>query len=273
MSLEGKAKATIANYLRAPSSLMVHYNKLPEQCSVDEIKSFLIHQRDSLNYSSSTVNMRVAGLKHYFRNVVLRPDLVVAIPNPRIQKYDTEILTLHELGILYRSCKDMRQVLIISLMYDCGLRCREVIRLRLSDFDKLHRTIIIKNSKGNKTRTVPYSEEIRNDIIKFSKAIGGYPQGPLIESYRDKGLSLTTGGIQHIISGIVKRSGLTKRIHPHTLRHTFAVHYINNGGSIFRLQQILGHKFITTTLHYLKYAKIPEGLDISNLDVFRADAK
>ena len=273
MSLEGKSKATIANYLRAPFSLMLHYKKFPEDCTVDEIKAFLIYQRDSLNYSSSTVNMRVCGLKHYFRNVAIRPDLIVAIPNPRIQKYDTEILTHHELGRLYRSCKDMRQELIISLMYDCGLRCREVTRLRLSDFDKLHRTIIIKNSKGNITRAVPYAEELRDDIIKYCKVIGSYPVGPLIESYRDKGISLTTGGIQHIFQGIVKRSGLTKRIHPHTLRHTFAVHYINNGGSIFRLQQILGHKFISSTLHYLKYAKVPEGLNISNLDIFRRNVQ
>jgi|TARA_R110000737_G_scaffold350310_2_gene388893 integrase/recombinase XerD len=273
MALEGKAKATIANYLRAPHSLMLHCNKLPEECTVDEIKAFLIHQRDSLNYSASTVNMRFCGLKHYFRNVSIRPDLVVAIPNPRIQKFQTKILTSEELNILYRSCKDMRQVIVISLMFECGLRSREVVRLRIGDFNKEHRSITIRNSKGNKTRVVPYSHSLRDDLKKYCKAIGAIPTGTLIESYKYKGAPLTTGGIQHIFKGVVKRSRLKERIHPHTIRHTFAVHYINNGGSIFRLQQILGHKYITTTLHYLKYAKIPEGLDISNLDIFRARGK
>lgn len=269
MSLEGKASATIQNYLRAPKELMLHLDQLPEECTVDQIKSFLIHHRDSLQLSSSTVNMRVCGLKHYFRHVALRPDLVVNIPNPRIEKYHTEILSYEELGLLYRCCKDMRQVVLLSLMYECGLRVREIIRLRIGDFDKVHRTIAIRNSKGNKTRVVPYGSCIREDLVKYFKAIGGIPAGTIIESYVDKGKPLSTSGVQHIVKRLVRRSGLQKRIHPHTFRHTFAVHYLNNGGSLYRLQQLLGHDQITTTLHYLKYAKLPQGTDISNLDIYR----
>lgn len=269
MSIEGKASATIQNYLRAPKELMLHYSKVPEQCTVEEIKSFLVAQRDTLQLSSSTVNMRVCGLKHYYRRVANRADLVVNIPNPRIQKYNTEILTYRELGVLFRCCKDMRQVVLLSLMYDCGLRVREIVRLRAGDFDKENRTITIRNSKGNKTRVVPYGGELRQDVIKYVKAIGGLPTNTLIDSYKDKGQPLSKSGVQHIVKQLVRRSGLKKRIHPHTFRHTFAVHYLNNGGSLFRLQQLLGHDNITTTLHYLKYAKIPEGTDISNLDRFR----
>ncbi len=269
MSLEGKASATIQNYVRAPKELMLYYDKLPEECTVEQIKSFLIAQRDKLNLSSSTVNMRVCGLKHYFRRIANRLDLVVRIPNPRIQKYNTEILNYDELNLLYRCCKDMRQVLLLSLMYDCGMRVREIVRLRPGDFDKHHRTISIRNSKGNKTRVVPYGDALRSDALKYCAARGGVPINTLIDSYVDKGQPLSSNGVQHIVKQIVKRSGLKKRIHPHTFRHTFAVHYLNNGGSIFRLQQLLGHDYITTTLHYLKYAKIPEGTDFSNLDIFR----
>ena len=74
-------------------------------------------------------------------------------------------------------------------------------------------------------------------------------------------------GVQHIVRQIVKRSGLKKRIHPHTFRHTFAVHFLNAGGSLPRLQHLLGHKHITTTLHYLKYAHLPETIHVSVLDV------
>lgn len=271
MSIEGKATATIQNYLRAPKELMLHFNKLPEDCTVEQIKSFLISQRDTLQLSASTINMRVCGLKHYYRSVALRPDLVVKIPNPRIQKYNTEILTNVELGLLYRCCKDMRQVVLLSLMYDCGLRVREIVRLRAGDFDKKNRTIAIRNSKGDKTRVVPYGSALRSDLRKYCRVQGGVPVGTLIDSYVDKGQPLSTSGVQHIVKQLVRRSGLKKRIHPHTFRHTFAVDYLNNGGSIFRLQQLLGHDNITTTLHYLRYAKIPEGRDISNLDLLRGE--
>jgi len=79
--------------------------------------------------------------------------------------------------------------------------------------------------------------------------------------------------VQHIVRQIVKRSGLKKRISPHTLRHTFAVHYLNAGGTLFHLQKLLGHQNLTTTLHYLKYAHLPEAKTLSVLDVWSSKMK
>ncbi len=266
LAISNAAFATRQNYIRSIKLLMIHYQKLPEQCTVEQIRAFLKHQRDHHHISASTLNMRVCGLKYYFRHVVLRPDLVVNIPNPRIQKYQTEVLTIRELNHLFNCCRDMRQVLILHLMYDSGIRVRELIRLRPGDFDKHYKSISIRNSKGNKTRVVKYGDRLRDTLNKYCKVMGGVPRNTLIESYKDKGSPLSLGGVQHIVKEIVKRSGIKKRIHPHTFRHTFAVHYLNRGGSLFRLQQLLGHQTITTTLHYLNYANLPEGIDISVLD-------
>ena len=92
MSLIGNAFATRRSYIRGIRSLMLYYGRLPEDCTVDELKAFLVFQRDQRQLSSSTLNLRVCSLKYYFREVVHRLDLVVKIPNPRVQKYDTEIL-------------------------------------------------------------------------------------------------------------------------------------------------------------------------------------
>ena len=266
MSLANNAFATRQNYIRGIRSLMLHYQNLPEDCTVDQIKAFLVNQRDQGGYSSSTVNLRVCGLKYYFRHVVHRLDLVVKIPNPRIQKYNTEILTMEELKLLRRCCRDMRQLLIVNLLYDTGIRVRELIGLRPGDFDKHRATISIRNSKGNKTRVVNYGDQLRDILNKYCKARGGVPQNTLLESYKQKNNPLTLRGVQHIVRQIVKRSRIKKRVSPHTLRHTYAVHYLNCGGSLFDLQKLLGHENITTTLHYLKYAKLPEGRTLSVLD-------
>lgn len=267
MSLANNAFATRRSYIRGIRALMCHYQRLPEDCSVDEIKAFLVYQKEQLHFSSSTVNLRVCSLKLYFRQVVHRLDLVVKIPNPRIQKYDTEILTLEEIKLLRKVCRDMRQLLIVSLLYDTGIRVREIVRLRPSDFDKHIGSIAIRNSKGNKTRVVNYGTRLRDTLNKYCKARGGVPSNTLLESYKEKNRPLTKRGVQHIVREIVKRSGLKKRISPHTFRHSFAVHYLNSGGSIFHLQHLLGHKDITTTLHYLKHAQLPEGKRISLLDL------
>ena len=259
---------TRKSYVRGIRDLICHYLCLPEECTVAQIKAFLIHQRDQKQLAASTLNIKVCGLKYYFREIAQRLDLVVKIPNPRIQKYDTEILTIQEVQRLRKVCRDMRQLLIVSILYETGIRVRELSRLRISDFDKHHRTITIRNSKGNRTRVVEYGEQLRHTLVKYCKARGGVPPHTLLESYVDPTQPLTLRGIQHIVRQIVKRSGLKKRISPHTFRHTFAVHFLNAGGTLPRLQQLLGHKHLTTTLHYLKYAHIPASKKISVLDVF-----
>jgi site-specific recombinase XerD len=79
----------------------------------------------------------------------------------------------------------------------------------------------------------------------------------LFERINEPGVPITVRGVQYIVGQVVKRSKLKKDIHPHTFRHCFAVHYLDNGGSLLRLKELLGHEQLSTTLHYLKYSKIP----------------
>ncbi len=257
MSLSNNALATRTNYLRGVRHLMMQLGKLPEQCTADQLKAFLVKLRDTGQLSSSSINLRVCGLKYYFRHVVNRLDLVLGIPNPRIAKYDTEVLTTSELMVLFQTCRDVRQLLIIQLLFDTGMRSGELVRLQLKDFDKEKRTIILRKAKGQKLRVIPYGEHIRSTLKAYIKMLGYFPKAALIESYKKKGSPLTLRGLQHIVREVVKRSGLKKRISCHTLRHSYAVHFLNNGGHLPQLQRLLGHQHITTTLHYLKYAHIP----------------
>ncbi len=266
MNLRNNAWATRQNYLRGIRDLMLHLQKRPEDCSSDQIKAYLVHTRDQQQLSSSSVNLRVCGIKYYCREVVKRLDLVVNIPNPRIQKYHTEVLSTLEVVQLFAACRDIRQLLVLHLLYDTGIRVRELVRLRVGDFDKHLCTITIRNSKGQKTRTLNYGQSLRKTLITYCRVLGYVPKNTLVESIKDKGQALSSRGVQHIVRQAVRRSGLKKRIHPHTLRHTFAVHFLNFGGSLFHLQQLLGHQHLTTTLHYLKYANIPPQKKQSVLD-------
>ena len=77
------------------------------------------------------------------------------------------------------------------------------------------------------------------------------------KAFMEKGEPASVKSIQYAVREAHKRAPIRKAVHPHTLRHTFAVHYLNNGGSLVRLQQLLGHAHISTTLVYLKYTSIP----------------
>lgn len=257
MSLANNALATRTNYIRGVRHLMLDLGKLPEDCTVQEVKRFLVKLRDEKSFSSSTINLRVCALKLYFRKVAKRLDLVVAIPNPRIAKYHTEVLSAQEVKQLFAACRDVRQLLIVQLLFDTGIRSSELIRMQLKDFDKKNRTIILRKTKGQLLRVVPYGQHVRIVLKDYIKMLGYFPKEALVESYKEKGKPLSMRGLQHIVRQVAKRSGIKKRISCHTLRHTYAVHFLNNGGHLPQLQRLLGHKNITTTLHYLKYAHIP----------------
>ena len=113
MSLANNALVTQTNYTRGVRHLIMDLGKLPEECSINEVKGFPVKLRDAGRLSSSSLNLRVCGLKYYFRHVAKRIDLVVGIPNPRIAKYNTEVLTKQELFKLFAACRDVRQLLIV----------------------------------------------------------------------------------------------------------------------------------------------------------------
>ena len=157
MTLANNAEATQINYVRGVRELIISDNKLPEDYSVQQIKHFLVQLRDTGRLSASSINLRVCGLKYYFRHVVNRLDLVVKIPNPRIAKYHTEVLDAAEILQLFDACRDVRQLLVIQLFFDSGMRVGEMQRLSLKDFDKKNRTIILRRTKGQALRVIPLS--------------------------------------------------------------------------------------------------------------------
>lgn len=273
MELKGLSVSTIRNYVNSLEELVEELKKEPESCSAEELKAHLVGVGKLRNLSSSALNIRVCGLKYYFREVARIPELVVSVPNRRVQKYVTDILTSEEIALIFRSCRDMKQKAMIALFFDTGIRVRELIGLRLKDFDKNNRCFTLYNAKGNKIRTLPYSEAMRNTLTSYFLSLGNRPSEWLFEPYGSSGKPMNTRNIQHLIHEITKRSGVTKRVHPHTFRHTFAVHYINNGGSLLRLKELLGHQHLDTTLHYLRYCSIPLKESISPFQTWTDEQK
>lgn len=255
MIVAGNPLSTQKSYIRGLRDLMEGLESVPENLSADQIKAHLALWRGKV--SSSALNLRVCGIKYYFRHVVKRPELAVDVPNPRVAKYVQEVLTEQDLATLFGSCLSMRELSMLHLLYDCGLRSREVCNLKLSDFEKANKTLTIRNSKGGKLRVLPYSEELRKTLTDYFNSLKAHPTVYLFENWTTSGQAITVRGVQYIVKEVLKRSKLKKEVHPHTFRHTFAIHFINNGGNLLRLQELLGHEDIETTFHYLKFCNIP----------------
>lgn len=253
LTVAGLAKSTALNYVRSLRDVQERTGKPADELTRDELLAYLAARRKHL--SASTLNTVVCALKYYYREVARRLELVVDIPNPRKPKQLGDLLNADELRLFLGAARSMRHRLVLELLFGLGLRAGEVGRLRISDFNREQGTLTVRTSKGGITRVLPYGGRLRDTLNQYYRQ--ERPKDFLIpgrERSSSQGISLR--GVQYITSTTLQRSRLRKKVCPHTLRHCFAVHYLNNGGNLVRLQQLLGHAYLSTTLLYLRYASI-----------------
>ncbi len=233
---------------------MRRFHAEADAISSNDILIFLAERDEQI--SKSSLNTTCCALKYFYGKVLGDPDRIVDIPTPRKPTQLGELLTAEEIKHLLHSAKKVRHCLVLELLFGLGLRASEVATIRLCDFNKTHRSLTIRNAKGGKTRVLPYGEHLRQTLIQYYRQHRPtdylFPPG-----YKGDQKSISKRGIQYIVRQTLKRSGINKKVSPHTLRHCFAIHYLNNGGTLIRLKQLLGHKYLTTTLRYLSYASIP----------------
>lgn len=148
-----------------------------------------------------------------------------------------------------QSIGQLRTHTILSLLIDTGMRIDEALGCRLSDVDFEQSLVTIKG-KGNKTRTIPISFEMRKRLWKWIKKRGDNPCAYLFPT-RTYG-RMEYHNYRRDLTVILKKLKITERIHPHAFRHYFAVSFLKRGGDLFRLSKILGHANINVTEIYLQ---------------------
>lgn len=192
-----------------------------------------------------------------------RPDNEIIMPLS-----EKEAFHIDEILISSETFTNLRNLLILHLMLDAGLRKSEVINIHIKDIDCDNRIIRINNSKYNKSRIIPMSNKIYNyyntyisDLISFDIV----PMNNLI--LKDDFTPITDSCIKNVFRKLKKTSGI-ERLHPHLLRHTFATSYLIQGGNLEQLRLFLGHSDYNVTRNYLHLAASNKliGYDYYKLD-------
>lgn len=195
----------------------------------------------------STVSHAISVLVFFFKTV-LNEEL--SIPHPKRNNPIPEVLTGEEIKSTICSTSNYKHKLILKLLYGCGLRVSELTGLRKSDFNFDEGLIHIKLSKGRKDRFVKIPESVKDELVSFSNLNDNEIFFP--SSRNEK---LTTASIRMIVKHAAERAGIKKDVHPHTLRHSFATHLLENGTDLRLIQKILGHSDIKTTQIYLSISQ------------------
>lgn len=215
--------------------------------------SFLYEKK----YSSRSINRHISSLKSFFKYLnkvdIKKENPMLLVSGAKQEKKLPNYINYNDLEVLFTipdqsDILGLRNALILELLYSSGVRVSELVSIKLSDIDFSNKRILIKG-KGSKERIVLYGkvcEELLNKYINTSRK-------ELLKQDNDYlllnkfGNKITDRAIRMIIEDIVKKSSLKLKISPHTLRHTFATHLLNEGADLKTVQQLLGHSSISTT--------------------------
>lgn len=262
----GLSDNTISNYGRDLKKLTTYLQTL------DHLKNPLSIEKEDLQDFIYTIAKEVkprsqsriiSGLKGFFTYLVFedyRDDNPMdLIESPKIGRKLPDTLSENEIDALIAAIdlskpQGERNRAIIEMLYSCGLRVSELTNLKLSDlyFDEGFINII---GKGDKQRFVPINEYTQKYINIYTGEIRNHmkvvPQSKDILFLNRRGKQLTRAMIFSIVKTLAQKAGITKNISPHTFRHSFATHLLQNGADLRSIQQMLGHESITTTEIYM----------------------
>ena len=241
LKIRGFSPLTVRNYSFFVNKFLEKTNKKSEDLNEDDVKIYLSELFDTK--SKNTIMLAAASLKFLYSQI-LEKDFS-KIKMPKKEKRLPEVLNKEEVKNLIDSSDNMKSRLIISLLYSSGIRVSELVNLKLDDLNLGDKTGWVRKGKGNKDRLFTLSENLSNELKEY---IDTRCSGNKYVFSKDN--PLTTRNIQKIIYGLRKRAGINKKITPHTLRHSFATHLLENGTDIRIIQSMLGHSSLSTTQVY-----------------------
>lgn len=235
-------------------------NSSPLQIEKETLQKFIYEIAKTVN--PRTQSRIISGLKGFFNYLIFEEyrttNPLELIESPKLGRKLPDTLSIKEIDILIKaidlsSPQGERNRSILETLYGCGLRVSELINLKISDL-YFEEGFIKVTGKGDKQRFVPISTstikyiEIYRKEVRLHQTIQPKAQDTLYLNRR--GNALTRAMIFHIIKELTEKTGLKKKISPHTFRHSFATHLLENGADLRAIQQMLGHESITTTEIY-----------------------
>jgi len=248
LRIRNYAPTTVDCYVRSVAEFAQHFNKPPDQLGPEEIRSWQLFLLNERRVKLSTYIQAVCALRFLYRNTLNRKIEIDRIPLPRYEKKLPVILSKAEVKALLEAPKNLGHRAILATMYGAGLRVSEVTNLKVSDLDRERRVIWVRGGKGHKDRQVMLAEPLREVLAAYWRwkrptnwlFPGGKPDCPIARH-----------SVFDLCRKAARQGGIAKPVHPHSLRHAFATHLLDDGVNLLVIQNLLGHAHLKTTARYL----------------------
>ncbi len=247
MQRRNYSSKTVRAYVGAVLRFARHFGRSPADLGPEHIRVYQISLLRE-NASWSYYNQTVCALRFFYRHTLGRPDLGDLIPYGKKSKTFPTVLSPEEVLQFLDAAAPGRDRTLFRTAYACGLRGHELLHLQVGDIDSARLVIHVREGKGCKDRFVPLSTRLLEELRSYwrlRRPVTWLFPGPNLEQ------PLTDASLHRLCHRVRVRSGLTKRVTTHTLRHSFATHLLEADVDLATLQALLGHNHLKTTLGYL----------------------
>jgi integrase/recombinase XerD len=248
LSIRNYSPSTVECYTRSVAEFAKHFDKSPEDLGPEEIRKWQLYLLNEKRVKLSTYIQAVCGLRFFYRNTLSRKIEIDRIPLPRYEKKLPIILSKEEVKALLEAPKNLGHRAILATMYGAGLRVSEAVRLKVSDLDRDRKVIRVRGGKGNKDRQVMFSDALREVLVAYWR---WKHQTEWLFPGKEPGTHIARETVFDTCRNAARRAGIDKPVHPHSLRHAFATHLLDDGVNLVVIQALLGHTNLKTTARYL----------------------
>jgi integrase/recombinase XerD len=268
MNMRRFSSATQHNYIRDVGRFATFLGRSPDTATVDDVRRFQIEQRDA-GVPTPTMNSIVSALRFFFTHTIDRPDLarkLIRVAHPRNLPV---VLSRDEVARLLNATTCLKHQAALSFAYGSGLRVAEVAALKVTDVDSERMLLRVERGKGGRYRNAILPADLLTLLREWWKV--GRQQGVMLaQGWLFPGQNptspISTRHLHRVVVEAAQAAEITKRVGPHTLRHSFATHLLEDGVDIRVIQALLGHSRLDTTALYTKVATRTVRAVISPLD-------
>ena len=252
LKILGRSESTTRNYVGIIIDLAKYYHRSPDELRDDDIQTYLYYLVTDRDYSANSLNIAAWALRFFYHTTLKRSKMEFIIPTSKKATILPSIFSRQEIDRLLDHTETMHDKALLMTAYASGLRVSEVVNLKVADIDSTRMVIHIRNAKGNRDRMGALAKNSLEPLRDYWKQ--GRPRDWFFPSRVNPNQHISENTARKIFKAAMERAGIRKPCRFHSLRHSFATHLLEAGKDIKKIQRLMGHRSLTSTLVYIHLA-------------------
>jgi integrase/recombinase XerD len=250
------SQQTTKVYLFTVRDFAKYFHRSPDELGPEHIREYQAHLFSVRKLAANSVAQRTAALRFLFVKTLKRAYMLEHIPFPKRPLRLPTVLSPEEVTRMIDAAPNLLYRTMLMTLYSTGMRRGELVQLKASDIDKELMLVHIRDGKGQRDRNVPLSAKLLEALREYWRwmkpttyVFPGVVDGLRVDAAASDKI------VWHACRVAAQRAGITKHVHPHTLRHSFATHLLEAGADLPTIQKLLGHSDIRDTTIYLHLSR------------------